>query len=341
LARGSGRYSAGFDGGGTRTVCVIADHEGAVLGTGSSGPSNYITVGLESAQASIRASFKKAQTKAGLKGSRSSPDLFDVCLGLAGLDSPAAFRTMGRAIRGLGIAKNSIVVNDWLTALVGAFVDKPGVVLIAGTGCVAAGQGAAASGKQGVVRVGGWGNVVDDRGSAYDIGRGALYAAMRAYDGRGPETALLAALMRRLSVKEPQGIIERVYAKGMTPTEVASLASLVSEAASIGDEVSIRILRERGRLLAELVVTVASRLNLLERRFGVALNGGAFNAGPPLLGPMWKEIRASAPSATQVRARLPPPFGALLLIEKDPSSRRKLASRLERSMGHWAVENRY
>jgi N-acetylglucosamine kinase-like BadF-type ATPase len=332
LARAQSRYSAGFDGGGTRTVCVIADSEGSVLGTGSSGPSNYITAGLPGAQASIRTSFNKALTKAGLRGSSARPSLFDACFGLAGLDSPAALRTMARAVRALRIARRTVVVNDWLTALVGAFVDEPGVVLVAGTGCVAAGQGAAApGGEHDVVRVGGWGNVVDDRGSAYDIGREALYAAMRAYDGRGPETALLAALMGRLRVKEPQGIIQRVYAEGMAPTEVASLASLVSEAASSGDEVSDRILREKGKLLAGLVVTVASRLKLLDRQFGVALNGGAFNAGPPLLDPMWNEIRASAPLASHIQARFPPPFGALLLLEKDPASRRKLATRLEKS----------
>ena len=99
-----------------------------------------------------------------------------------------------------------------------------------------------------------------------------------------------------------------------------------------GDAVATEILREKAALLAELVTTVASKLGLLDKAFGVALNGGVFNAGPPLLEPMWREIRASAPSATHHEAALPPAYGALLLLEEDPALRRRLAERL-RSAG--------
>jgi len=222
---------------------------------------------------------------------------------------------MRRGIRSLKLGasarRGDLVENDWRTAVAGAFIDGPGVTLIAGTGCVAAAQ---RDGGSKVVRVGGWGHVVDDRGSAYDIGRDAMYAAMSDYDGRGPKTMLLALIMRKLGADEPQGIIARVYAGHMTVSQIASLSALVSDAADRGDEVAAGILKEKGRILGGLVVSAASRLRMLDTRFGVSLNGGVFNAGRPVLGPLEETIRAAAPLADIVEPKLPPACGAVVLL---------------------------
>jgi len=307
-----GPLYAGFDGGGTRTTCVLCDASGSVLGVGSGGRSNYHNTGLPRAIASIRRAFEGALAQSGVAESRAS---LAACYGLAGLDSPEDMEIVKRGIAsmslGLGGKRSDLVVNDWRTAVAGAFIEGPGVTLIAGTGCVAAAQ--RDLGK-GVVRVGGWGHIVDDRGSAYDIGRDALYAAMRDHDGRGPKTRLLRLIMRRLGVSEPQGIIARVYPGHMTVSEIASLSTLVSEAAEGGDEVALGILKEKGEILGELVVTAASKLEMLGSRFGVSLNGGVFGAGRPLLGPLEGTIHAAAALAEVVEPRLPPACGAVVLL---------------------------
>lgn len=306
------RLYAGFDGGGTRTTCVLCDPEGSVLGVGSGGRSNYHNTGLRNALASLKRSFEGALARSGLANGRLT---LEACFGLAGLDSPEDMAIVKRGIGSMALGpaarRGDLVVNDWRTALAGAFIDDPGVTLIAGTGCVAAAQ--RGRGRK-VVRVGGWGHIVDDRGSAYDIGREALYAAMRDYDGRGPRTALLRLIMGKLKVTEPQGIIARVYPGHMTVSEIASLSSLVSDAADGGDEVALEILKVKGRVLGELVVSAASRLKMLDSRFGVSLNGGVFKAGRPLLGPMEETIRAAAPMAMMVEPKLPPACGAIVLL---------------------------
>ncbi len=289
----------------------MSDSEGSVLGIGSAGPSNYHNTGLPGALASMRQAFEAAAARSGIAKEQHR---LEACFGLAGLDSPEDFEVMKRGIRSMRLAGRrgrSLLENDWRTAIVGAFNDEPGVTLIAGTGCVASCQSA---GGRRVVRVGGWGNIVDDRGSAYDIGRDALYAAMRDYDGRGPKTALLELIMERLEVDEPQGIIARVYAERMEADELASLSTLVSLAARDGDAVALRILREKGELLGELVVTAASRLDMLNEPFGVSLNGGVFKAGEPILSPLRETIRASSPLARIVEPKLPPECGAILLL---------------------------
>jgi len=281
---------------------------------GAGGRSNYHNTGVPKALAALRRSFGGALAQSGLKGGLKGTD---ACFGLAGLDSPEDFATMKRAIASMRLApgettrRADLVENDWRTAVAGAFIDEPGVTLIAGTGCVAAAQG---DGGRRVVRVGGWGHVVDDRGSAYDIGREALYAAMRDYDGRGPKTALLNLVMQKLGVDEPKGIIARVYAEHMPVSKVASLSTLVSQAAGEGDAVALQVLKEKGRVLGELVVSAASRLKMLDTPFGVSLVGGVFRGGRPILGPMEERIHASAPRAGIVEAKLPPVCGAVVLL---------------------------
>jgi N-acetylglucosamine kinase-like BadF-type ATPase len=303
---------AGFDGGGTRTTCVLCGPDGSVLGVGSGGRSNYHNTGLRNALASLKRAFEGALAQSGVDD---GPQGLAACYGLAGLDSPEDMAIVKRGIRSmaldLGGKRTDLVVNDWRTAVAGAFIDEPGVTLIAGTGCVAAAQRDL---SRTVARVGGWGHIVDDRGSAYDIGRDALYAAMRDYDGRGPKTKLLSLVMRRLEVRKPQGIIARVYPGHITVSEIASLSTLVSEAAKGRDKVALLILREKGGILGELVVTAASKLEMLDERFGVSLNGGVFRAGEPLLAPLEETIRASAPLAEVVEPRLPPACGAVVLL---------------------------
>jgi N-acetylglucosamine kinase-like BadF-type ATPase len=307
------RFYAGFDGGGTRTTCVLCDSEGSVLGVGSGGRSNYHNTGLRNALASLKRSFEGALAQSGVGD---DPISLEACFGLAGLDSPEDLTTVKRGIRSMALGSgerrsSDLVVNDWRTAVTGAFIDEPGVTLIAGTGCVAAAQ---SEGGRRVVRVGGWGHVVDDRGSAYDIGRDALYAAMRDFDGRGPKTELLKLIMQRLDVNDPQGIVARVYAGHMPVSEVASLSTLVSEAAGGGDEVALKMLREKGSILGELVVSAASRLGMLKTPFGVSLNGGVFKAGRPVLGPLEERIHAAAPRAEVVERKLAPACGAVVLL---------------------------
>ncbi|WP_341476215.1 BadF/BadG/BcrA/BcrD ATPase family protein, partial [Cryobacterium zongtaii] len=59
----------------------------------------------------------------------------------------------------------------------------------AGTGVVTL-----AVGVHDVARIDGWGNLIGNAGSGYWIGRAALEAVMREYDGRGPVTVLTATV---------------------------------------------------------------------------------------------------------------------------------------------------
>jgi len=52
-------YFVGFDGGGTKTDCVLLNAAGEVLAEHSAGPSNPLRAGFERSQSSLRAAAEK------------------------------------------------------------------------------------------------------------------------------------------------------------------------------------------------------------------------------------------------------------------------------------------
>ena len=72
-----------------------------------------------------------------------------------------------------------------MTNLAGASGGDPGVVLIAGGGSI--GFGVTADGREALA--GGFGYLLGDEGSAFDIGLRAIAAACRAEDRRGEPTS--------------------------------------------------------------------------------------------------------------------------------------------------------
>lgn len=295
------RYVVGVDGGASKTVALVGNSHGRILGRGETGPSNYHNIGAAAASKAIKKAIIEAQREAGLR--RTEPEIAVVAL--AAVDSAADRHVARRFVRRIKIARTSFVVHDSVAALYAATHGKPGIIVISGTGCVAAGISQAGE----YVRVGGWGYLIDDEGSAFDIGRKALTKAFRMMDGRARRTTLMSVLKRRFRVKMFDDILNVIYVNGMSVEEIARLAPLVSKAAR-HDEACRKILNEAGISLAELACTVARRLKMTRDSFLVATVGGNFKSGRHLLEPFVARIRKECPHAHVVGLRVEPARGA-------------------------------
>ena len=183
---GAGPCFLGVDGGGTHTRAVLVDARGREIGRGQAAGANWASVGVAAALANIQRAVAAARAAAGVAG----PARAAWC-GLAGVDRPADRALIAPGLRDL--AATLRLTNDAELALA-VLPDRAGVCLVAGTGSIAVGR--APDGR--TARAGGWGHVLGDEGSGYDIGRQALLAVARAADGRGPATALTARHPRGL-----------------------------------------------------------------------------------------------------------------------------------------------
>ena len=105
------------------------------------------------------------------------------------------------------------------------------------------------------------GPLLDDPGSSYWLGRQAMIAAVRDHDGRGKATTIRDRVMEALELSDIRQILARVELQGMTRSEIAGLAHLVTETAADGDAVARAIIERGVEELAMMVATVAGKLD--------------------------------------------------------------------------------
>lgn len=254
------RFYLGIDGGGTKTLAIVVDQHGNERGRAVSGSANYSAVGLERAVAHV---FAAAEEAAHLTDTHLP--LNAAWLGLAGIDRPADCDVLLPHFRPL--ARRIHLTND-AELLLGALPGRTGVALIAGTGSIAIGRNATGT----ATRAGGWGHILGDEGSGYDIGRRALVAAARFADGRGEPTLLLPRILRAWGLTAANELIDRVYHHEDKAT-IAQVAPLVLQTAREDDPIARRITRRAALELAIAAVTVGNRLAFRATPLPLALGG--------------------------------------------------------------------
>lgn len=298
----------GLYGGGSKTVALVANEKGRVLGRGESGPSNYHTAGLAGAGGALQMAVDTAIADAGLVNQALATAFF----ALAGVDRPTDRQVMSAVVARLGLTCPVNMDHDAVAALAGATSGQPGVVVMAGTGAIAYGEDA-----QGArARSGGYGPLLGDEGSGYDIGRKALMAALRAEDGRSPATGLTVKLKKRFMLDRMTDLIHLVYGSPapLQRPEIASLSPLVVEAAREGDGIAKEILRVAGRELGLSAAAVLKQLNWDgAKTVQVAGSGGVFAAGNLLALPMQQVVHSVCPQAQICQPQHTPAYGAVLL----------------------------
>jgi N-acetylglucosamine kinase-like BadF-type ATPase len=307
------QYILGVDGGGSKTTAVLADSTGKVIGSGRGGASNYQTIGLENASNSIdtaiRTAIDSATTNFGINPTDLERTLI-VVLGLAGAD-----RSWDKACLNSTLTaklplhpERLLIENDAQIALAGATGNSPGIILIAGTGSIA--LGIDHRGQQ--IRVGGWGPILGDEGSGYSIGKAALTAILREYDGRGKPTSLTKRLLKHLEITNPEELIPLVYQNQLPRPKIAKLAEIVLEEAALADTVSQSLVTEAAKQLVEMIGVLLTELDWNNAPI-IAGTGGLLRCGNPLWKAVTQILTHFYPQNRLIPPLLPPELGAILL----------------------------
>ncbi len=287
------------DGGQSSTLALVARPDGTILGTGLAGPSNHVLEpgGMERLRTALDDSITRALTEAGAEAGEVS----SVFLGMTGGAATAREMTQPR-FPGARVESD----YDQITALYGASVAQPGVVVIAGTGAVAYGRDAAGRSA----KAGGWGYVMGDEGSGYDIGRRALLAATQAADGRRDPGLLQQMIPQSLGVADLWAVHARVYAGQLDRAGIARLTVLVDQAGQAGDAAALEILSGAGEHLARAAWAVMQRLDAPTLPTFTA--GGVFQS-TILRHAFIHALGQLAPESVAHEPAFPPVIGGLLL----------------------------
>lgn len=284
----------GIDAGGSRSRALCLDDSLRPIGVACKGPPVNATR-LEPRESARRLAALAREALAPC-GRTASPSL--IAMAVAGAGRATIRERLERELLPLlpSVGQHVVADVDAVLAAVQPDPDPLGtVVIIAGTGSIAAGQ----AGKR-RARAGGQGLVDGDPGSGAWFGLRALEnPALRARLGPVPDP--------------------------LPPTEAVAAAALFPELVRMareGDQDAQNLLSEGALRLADQARCVIRELELAERSFPLALWGGVFRAGPLITDPLCDTILGFAPGARIVRPEEPPEVGAVrLALRKERSDR--------------------
>ena len=296
------QHVLGIDAGGSKTRALLANRDGAVIASASGPGANLRTHGELRVEKVLHALVERTEADAGVKADA-------IAIGIAGADRADDQEVLRAILKRIGFRARVVVTNDARVAFVAGSVRRVGLALVCGTGSIAWGRNAAGD----IARAGGWGWHVGDEGSGFWIGERAIRAALRASDGRGPQTSLAAALLEHFGLERIDQLVRRVYDAEYPRNDVALFAVRVASAASAGDPVAASILADAAAELALAAETVISRLALGSSAGGydVVLSGGTFRALPRLAQDVTSAL--SKPGASILPLEVEPAVGAVRL----------------------------
>lgn len=237
------KYLIGIDGGATKTEFVLFTEQGDVVCREVLAGSNPNVCGMEATCAILKSGIDSLRKK--------QAQISGVFVGIAGYlsgDNGARLEAwFAQTYPELPVSMGSDICN----VIASGEGKEDCIAVICGTGFVIY-----ANKKDGLKRVGGWGYLLDNKGSGCDLGRDALRAALACYDGFGPHTVLLELAEEKLGGDIWKHIGE-IYAGGNS--FLASFAPLVFKACRMGDEAALQILEENTDRIVELVQFTAEK----------------------------------------------------------------------------------
>jgi N-acetylglucosamine kinase-like BadF-type ATPase len=292
----------GVDGGNTKTIAVLSDADGAVVGAGRAGQSD-----IHNATSPVAAvdEIVRAVTVALSAAGRQSTSVLASAFSLAGADWPEDFAFLRSELRArLQLPGAPVVVNDAIGPIRCGTEDGVGVAVVCGTYGTAGARNAAGT----AYHFGFW---PDDTG-ARGLGSEGYRAILRAELDLGPATSITTRALAHWQASDPVDLLHRftrLDARGPR-FDRAELAEIVLDEGDAGDEVAAKIVENAGAKLGDYAHVCAARTGQLGSRFPVVLCGGVLRHPSKLLR---RSILSRLPGAEPVYPAVEPVVGALLL----------------------------
>jgi len=302
-------YVLGFDGGGTKTELLAVDLQGKELYSAQGGPSNPKAVTETQMLEHLVSLLSEAIHSNALKGHHCRA----VALGLAGMATNQEQQQADTLIRHsfhklLPDMSSFYITHDAQIALMAGLGRQHGIIAIAGTGAIV--YGLTPTGNQ--KRAGGWGHILGDKGSGYEIGLMTLQQVMLAYDNVAAPTLLTERVLQHYGLNEPPDLRQLMYQPHIQKKHIAEAASVCIYAAIEGDTVATDIITRAAHDLASLTAALRHQDDWLATS-EVAVTGSIFNYSELFLNTYRDELKIAGHRGAVILSSHKPAYGAALL----------------------------
>ena len=246
------RLVLGIEGGGTKTEWALLDERGVELRVGALPAANLRLICDEELLELLRV----------LPGGATHVGAF-----LAGCANAADRRRLEGLVQRVWPAAVVAVGGDRESGFATAFGDGDGIAVIAGTGSAVTGR------RRGRIdKGGGWGHLLGDTGSGYQLAMTALRYVLSNYDLSRTSDLLGQGILRMLALNRLEDLV--AWAANADKMSVAKLAPVVFQAAKEGHQEMISAIQNGAHILVEYTRAVARRLEFEAPQ--VRLLGGLF-----------------------------------------------------------------
>lgn len=229
-------FFLGIDGGGTKTEFAVVSSGGNVVKRLIKSGCNPNDIGYSKMFSLLNAGIDEVLLE--------YPSVKSVFLGIAGITTGNHAERLCSELKKCYPRLKTQIKSDTFNLF--AMKEEAGMAIISGTGSVV-------FIKKGdkYKRLGGWGYLLDNAGSAYDIGRDALREALFEEDMNQKPSLLGNMLRKKLNTTTVWEHINTIYSEGKP--YIAELATVVFEAYRLGDKTAMQIIDNNAKALANLL----------------------------------------------------------------------------------------
>jgi N-acetylmuramic acid 6-phosphate etherase len=304
----------GIESGGTRTTALLAP--------GGDQPSLRAEFGAANLRLLDDDALVRQFTAINALCRQAKSPLAGIAIGMAGARTESDRQRIRAAAAKVWPNVPCYATNDLETALAAADIGHDPapaaqVLILSGTGSCCFGR----TPDNQSARVGGWGHIIGDKGSGYEIGLRGLKAAVYHLDRDGQWSKLGQNLLQALLLNEPEDLID--WAKTASKQDIAALAVQVFDAAGKGDKIAAGILQEAEESLATDGVQCARKLAKLGAPVQFVLAGSVLLQQPRFAARVRARLRKLWPGAGVAPLHRESIWGALELARENFGSGRE------------------
>lgn len=286
-------YIIGVDSGGTSTKVVAYDKIGTPLFETKGGFGNLLN-DRELAIQNLESTVSSVLEDLGRE------NCLSIIFGIAGVDSGGFKEVIEETF--MDYPGEIVVMNDAWLAHYALLEGQEGCLVISGTGSIVLGR---SMGRED--RVGGWGNLLGDEGSGYDIAKRLIQAVLQAYDMGRPLTSLEKGLYQYLKIDSPFALTSFVYSS--SKDQVSKIALFIADAVENGDEQAAEILERAGQELGKQTIMLLQKLNIMKKPL-VAVTGSVLNHNQPVYRSFQQTVLETYPDTQFIKKDISNTLGA-------------------------------
>lgn len=321
------RYYISVDGGGTKINAILFDDNLRLLGYGCGKGVNTLFSTYEQAGQAVKTCIE--ETMSGYEG---------VTIEKAYISTLGPKKLFAQTLESVSPVKEVMMISEETMVLLSGIQQKNGLVAMAGTGS----RTSWVVNEETLCFVGGWGGLLGDQGSGFDIGRKGIVYAAKAHEGWGAETVLCAMISEEWKLNDYREVIPLIYGAPSYHFIIASVAHIVSKAARSGDKVAISIFREAGKDMACQVISLAKRLSLSDG-IPIVISGGAWKGCRAMFDSFCSTVKREYPKAHIHIPLFEPVMGGIIknALETGKTLENNILERLRKEFSQFAYAKQW